>query len=65
MVVQPGDLLHGDENGLITIPSVEPCELKAAIETIRRREQTVMDFVRGPDFSLTGYRDLVAKESNY
>jgi len=59
MPVKPGELLHGDENGLITIPAGVEETLPAAIETIRRKERKVMEFVRGPKFSLDGFLEAV------
>src|ERR1700680_830869 len=44
MVVNPGDVIHGDENGVITVPPVEIALLREAVETVRRKEKTVMDF---------------------
>jgi 4-hydroxy-4-methyl-2-oxoglutarate aldolase len=51
LVISQGDLLHGDANGLLTIPS-ERAEmvLKHASE-ITRREQQLMDFLRRPQAS--------------
>jgi regulator of RNase E activity RraA len=57
MVVQPGDLLHGDENGLISVPSCELSLLEQAVESVRSREKKLMDYVRGDQFSLDGLRD--------
>lgn len=57
--VQPGNLLHGDENGLITVPSEGLDRLPDAVETIRSRERKLMEFVRGPEFSLDGLRDRI------
>jgi len=59
MPVKPGDLLHGDENGLITIPAEVEQTLPEAIETVRRRERKVMEFVRGADFSLDRFLEVV------
>ena len=59
MPVQPGDLLHGDENGLITIPGGKEAELRAAIDNVRQRERKVMEFVRGPEFSLDRFLETV------
>lgn len=61
MVVNPGDILHGDENGLISVPDVDVALLREAVETVRRKEKTVMDFVRSPDFSLEGFKALVVE----
>jgi regulator of RNase E activity RraA len=48
--VQPGDLLHGDENGLLQIPH-DACEgLWEAIASVRSRERALMNFVRTPGF---------------
>jgi 4-hydroxy-4-methyl-2-oxoglutarate aldolase len=59
MVVNPGDVIHGDENGVITVPPVDITALREAVDTVRRKEKAVMDFVRGPDFSLQGFQRLV------
>lgn len=59
--VRPGDLLHGDENGLITVPDVEPGRLEQAVEEVRRTERRIMDFVRGSEFSLDGFEAMVRR----
>src|SRR5215471_6302554 len=46
MVVNPGDIVHGDLNGVITVPKVDLAALREAVETVRRKERKVMDFVR-------------------
>jgi regulator of RNase E activity RraA len=51
MTVQPGALLHGDENGLITIPAEKRDQLEAAITSILDKEKVLLDFVRGPGFT--------------
>lgn len=61
MVVRPNDLIHADENGVITVPPVEREKLEHAVETIRTRERAVMDFVRGSDFHLDGLRKVVVE----
>jgi regulator of RNase E activity RraA len=57
MTVCPGDLLHGDENGLITVPDLDRARVREMIEEVRCRERLLMDYVRGEDFSLDGLRD--------
>lgn len=61
MVVQPGDVIHGDENGVLSVPQVEIAQLREAVETVRRKEKTVMDFVRGAEFTLSGFQKLVVE----
>ena len=61
MVVKPGDLLHGDRNGLITVPSTDEAAIKTAVDQIRSREGKILDFVRSDKFSLAGFRDMVVE----
>lgn len=50
MTVQPGNLLHGDENGVITVPNECQEKLRDAIEAVLKGEQTLLEFVRQPGF---------------
>ena len=60
LTVHPGDLLHGDENGLITIPEKGRDQLPELIEKVRAREKTVLDYVKGADVTLDGIRVRLA-----
>ena len=46
LVVTPGDILHGDENGLISVPECDLAALENAVNDVRQRERKLMDFVR-------------------
>ncbi len=59
MVVRPGDLLHGDMNGLLSVPTTDVGALAEQVDLIRKRERRLMDYVRGANFSLDGVSDLV------
>lgn len=61
MVVKPGDILHGDENGLISVPAGIEDRLPEAVETVRRRERKVMEYVRGADFKLDHFKQAVVE----
>jgi len=50
--IEPGDLLHGDENGLLQIPRAALDGLERAVEQVRTRERRLMDFMRSPEFSV-------------
>ncbi len=50
--IQPGDLLHGDENGLMRIPAAALAGIEAAVEKVRTRERRLMEFMRGPEFTV-------------
>lgn len=56
LVVRPGDVLHGDENGLISVPQVDAGALKDAVERVRAKERRLMEYVRGAEFSLDGVK---------
>ncbi len=59
MAVRPGDILHGDGNGLIVMPNVGMEALAAAVDAVRRRERKLMDYVRGPKFNFEGLREHI------
>jgi regulator of RNase E activity RraA len=61
MVVKPGDILHGDENGLITVPAGIEDRLAGAVEAVRERERKIMEYVRGADFALANFKKLVVE----
>jgi 4-hydroxy-4-methyl-2-oxoglutarate aldolase len=52
MVVKPGDILHGDENGLISIPECDVASLEHAVDDVRQRERKLMDFVRSGECTI-------------
>jgi 4-hydroxy-4-methyl-2-oxoglutarate aldolase len=56
LVVRPGELVHGDENGLVTVPPVELSKLTEAVDQVRHRERLLMDYIRGSEFTLEGLR---------
>jgi len=56
MVIQPGDILHGDENGLLHVPKEGMDRIPAMVEKVRTREKALMDYVRGAEFTLEGLR---------
>jgi regulator of RNase E activity RraA len=50
MTVHPRMLLHGDENGIITIPEEKRESLAAAIDQVLTNERKLLDFVRQDGF---------------
>jgi len=59
--IRPGDLLHGDENGLLVVPKEGLEKLPAAVEGVRSKERALMEFVRGPAFTFEGLRERMLK----
>jgi regulator of RNase E activity RraA len=60
LVVRPGDLLHGDENGLLLVPKGVEETLPPKVEAVRARERRLMDWVRSDQFSMELLRDRMA-----
>jgi len=50
--LKPGDLLHGDENGLLRIPAAALAGLPSAVDKVRARERRLMDFIKSPEFTV-------------
>jgi regulator of RNase E activity RraA len=61
LVIGPGDLLHGDENGLALVPHERRDEIPDMVAKIRRREGDLLDFVRSPDFNLNGVEKRIVE----
>ncbi len=61
MEVRPGDLLHGDENGITVIPAAIAAQVAAKAIEHREMEQERLQEILGPDFhtqfeTVTEYR---------
>lgn len=61
MPVSTGDILHGDENGLLTVPRDCEKRIADAVSQVRTRERKLMDWIRSDQFDLEGFRDHVAE----
>jgi regulator of RNase E activity RraA len=61
--VTPGDLLHGDQHGIVQIPSEIAGKIPAAAARLLRKEERVIDFCRSSSFSIDGLRSLVRSTS--
>jgi 4-hydroxy-4-methyl-2-oxoglutarate aldolase len=48
--VSPGDLIHADQHGVLLIPREVAAELPAAAERVIGAEQSLLKWVRSPDF---------------
>lgn len=59
--IQPGDLLHGDVNGLVLVPKEGLDKLPAAVESVRSREGELMEFVRSEGFNLQKLRGRIVE----
>ena len=56
LAVNAGDLLHGDVNGVLTIPDMIADRLAAQAQQVRLTERDVLDFVKRPGLSVERLR---------
>ena len=58
--INPGDLLHGDRHGLISIPPQIAADIPAVAARMKEREQKIIALCRSADFSLEKLREVIA-----
>ena len=56
VLVNPGDLIHADANGVVTIPNEIARDIVAAANDVLEREEAQRDWVNSDDFSLENLR---------
>jgi regulator of RNase E activity RraA len=61
MAVKPGDLLHGDANGVLVVPEAVADRVAAEAERVRADEREVLDFVRAPGLTVEKLREFHAR----
>jgi regulator of RNase E activity RraA len=57
--VSPGDLLHADQHGVLSVPKGIAAAIPAAAERLLERERKVIEFCRSREFSVEKLRDAV------
>jgi 4-hydroxy-4-methyl-2-oxoglutarate aldolase len=58
--VKPGDLLHGDANGLLMVPHEIASRVVEEAQRVREIERKILDLARGSDFTVAKLRELRA-----
>jgi 4-hydroxy-4-methyl-2-oxoglutarate aldolase len=58
MAVTPGDLLHGDANGVLVVPDEIADRVAAEADRVRADEREVLDFVRAPGLTVEKLRQF-------
>jgi 4-hydroxy-4-methyl-2-oxoglutarate aldolase len=54
--VRPGDLLHGDRHGLLTVPKEIAADIPATAAKLQRAEKRVVDLCQSSEFSIDALR---------
>lgn len=62
MEVRPGDLLHGDRHGVLTIPAEIAGAIPAVAAEIQKEEQSVINFCRTSAFSVAKLAEVMKKK---
>ena len=64
LTVSPGDLLHGDANGLASIPHAIADRLPEAAQDVLEAELRIVDYVQGPEFDPETLAERLARRSH-
>lgn len=54
--IATGDVLHGDANGIVVVPSEVLDGLPQKVDEIRKKERRSMDFVKSDQFNLADFK---------
>jgi regulator of RNase E activity RraA len=60
MHVRPGDLLHGDQHGIQTVPIEIARKIPAVAQRMNREERAIIEFCQSKDFTVNRLRADVA-----
>jgi 4-hydroxy-4-methyl-2-oxoglutarate aldolase len=61
MEVRPGDLLHGDRHGVLTIPEKIAPAIPSVATALQHAERTVIEFCRSSSFSVAKLGEIMKK----
>jgi 4-hydroxy-4-methyl-2-oxoglutarate aldolase len=59
MEVRPGDLLHGDRHGILTIPKEIAAKVPSAARELQQVEKKIIDFCRSRAFSVAKLSEMM------
>jgi regulator of RNase E activity RraA len=59
LVIRPGELVHGDRNGLHTIPLEVAARIPIVADEITRRRQRLVEICRSENFSIEALRKAI------
>lgn len=57
--VKPGDLLHGDRHGILSVPNEVAAEIPGVAAKLQNTEQSVIDFCQSKEFSVGRLRQIM------
>ena len=64
LTIQPGDLLHGDQNGIVQVPLTIAQEVVKQAERIRAEEAAYFDYLQGDSYTYEGLKRRLGRPPN-
>lgn len=64
MDVRPGDLLHGDRHGVLTVPAEIAAAVPAVAAEIEQLQHEVIDFCRSKEFSVEKLSEIMRNQQS-
>ena len=61
LIVKPGDLLHGDRHGIVSVPISAAPEIPRIASELRRGEREIIQLCQSPGFSLKDLREYLER----
>jgi 4-hydroxy-4-methyl-2-oxoglutarate aldolase len=65
VVVKPGDIIHGDQHGVSTIPRSIAAQIPDAVARVEARERPLIEACRAPDFSIDRLKEVWKQVRGY
>ena len=63
--IAPGDLLHGDQHGIVQIPAEIADKIPETAERIRERERGIVEYCQSTGFTLEGLTHLTGGDLHH
>jgi regulator of RNase E activity RraA len=61
LTVRPGDLLHGDQHGVLAVPPEIAGRIAEGVEQVERVEREIIAYCQSPGFTREGLKDLYTR----
>ncbi len=61
LAIRPGDLLHGDLNGVVLVPDAIASEVAHACESFVKAEAVILDYLKGEEITPKGLSEAQAE----
>ncbi len=60
LTVNPGDIVMGDQHGVLTVPKDIAADIPKAVAEVEKGERRIIDFCRSSSFTPEGLKELLA-----